>query len=1223
MVRNKSWRSWAGLIGLAVGCCLIIPEASAKEADPVRYRRPTTKVRTETNLNTKVEAEKKRVKKNQPPAPRLDGAALARQRVAVEQEIARVQIQKLEQLIKLTKSSASDYPDLLFRLADLQLSIKAYHEMQAGELEQSIFEAGEKGKTSLASSLRAKQKRHRKSARMRSQRAVKAYEVLLDSPSGQKYKRRDEALYYAGFEHGLLGHDEQMRDAYLSLIQDFPTSAFTPNALIAFGDQRFAAGKVEEAAKLYRRILEAYEDSPMYAYAHYKLAWCHLNPGDDGAPSYDRSLQSFVAAISATLQGKAGSEENGRLLRRDARRDLVRAYVHAGRPSAAWSFFERVGTGPKGEPPMARKMMELLAGAYFGEGMYVESSAVYQTLISEFSDDPMTCEWQYRVVVNAVATDDSDIVWKETDRLASRWADAKDGGWAKSEKKRCRDHASATLRQMATVWHDEADKTGRDETYARSQLAYERYVESFGERKAAYGISYFYAELLWQQGERLVARSSKDDQASGRAKFRKARDAFVQVLERKPKGKYAKEAAYAQMLAMKNYLEYDELAAKSIACRVQSDGTCPPARRRGQAADKGHAKTPLSDDEVAMLEAYDLYAKYVQAKNDPELPKILYHRTRILVDHNHFEEALPHLQRLVVDFDGTRSAAWGAAMLLDVLTIEWSERATEPDDRIAAGKQLHRWAEKIAKLEVYDSPEAKRLREQVPKVLAAVGWVEAEQLREKGVASGDDEHFVACGRKYLDLFNDYPEHDRADALLFNAARCLEAGHLVGNAIKARRRLLEDYPDSEFAKQTLKEVGQNYQRVAFYDSAAEHFERYADRYSKDEFASEALQNAFLFRLGLGDDAAATENLRKYEQLYRRKDPARAAGIYWAQYDLIDDEMAQARHAEGYVSNYGKKGGADRLVVAHAAAGRALWRQSCSKSLVAESCITIRRKRAQAGDGPRDRAEKLRRRGVPQRCGSEKRAVIVVHARDAKLAARAQAHFAKAIKLSKKVGSLDDDARRVAFEDASAMARVLAADETYEEYLQVRMPTDLDFGTEHEWKKGTGVPRLERQYAAAMKRKASSKARLDAFFESKDRLGAKLLAAYGDVPKATKSKYWTLAAAARSAVLNQNFADQFYRAPVPKNIKNESMYDAYCDQISLLAEVPEKRAKQAFTYCLERSTEFQYFNEFSRMCEDEMQQRDADSYPATNELFGESEYTQSRLDRVGVQTAADKR
>ena len=60
----------------------------------------------------------------------------------------------------------------------------------------------------------------------------------------------------------------------------------------------------------------------------------------------------------------------------------------------------------------------------------------------------------------------------------------------------------------------------------------------------------------------------------------------------------------------------------------------------------------------------------------------------------------------------------------------------------------------------------------------------------------------------------------------------------------------------------------------------------------------------------------------------------------------------------------------------------------------------------------------------------------------------------------------------------------------------------------------------------------------------------------------------------------------------------------------------QALAAYEYCINRSTEFQFFNDFSRLCENEMQQRDADKYPATNELFGVSIYTASRISKVEV-------
>jgi hypothetical protein len=54
---------------------------------------------------------------------------------------------------------------------------------------------------------------------------------------------------------------------------------------------------------------------------------------------------------------------------------------------------------------MSRKMMELLAVRYFGQGMYTESTFVYEKLQELYPEDPQACEWQGRIVINALATD--------------------------------------------------------------------------------------------------------------------------------------------------------------------------------------------------------------------------------------------------------------------------------------------------------------------------------------------------------------------------------------------------------------------------------------------------------------------------------------------------------------------------------------------------------------------------------------------------------------------------------------------------------------------------------------------------------------------------------------------------------------------------------------------------------------------------------------------------
>ncbi len=1218
------WLCWltAAVWGLASA------SIAAEPPSPVRYGRKTAKVQGKEGLEAQLDAARKAAD-DEAKGPTTTVDPLNRKRQDITLATLDAQLVVARELIEASGPSDKDFPEYLFRYADLQLERKAIFEDQAGALYEDIHALKEGGKTEAARIEVARQKKLRKLAKSASESAAKAYGRLVEGKQWANWKKMDAALYFLAFELGQLGHQSQMQEIFVRLLHDHPTSKYVPQVFISFGDQKFQAGQIGDAQALYEKVVEGYADAPVYAYALYKLAWCHLNPVGTAEPNYPRALQRFVDTIEATLQGRAGSEANGRQLRRDARRDLVLAYVHTGRPSKAWDFFRTVGKGPTAKQDMVREMMVRLAGVYFGEGMYLESSATYHRLQDELPKDADRCNWQYHVVINALASDDKDIQWKETERLGAEWDRMRDTKHGNKTRKKCRDQTRDTLQRMATVWHEEGDKTHRPETFALSDRAYQSFLHHFPGGKDGYQMQYWHAELLWQHAELLYASKDRTVAAKGLAKFRAAHDAFVRTLDKNPKGKFSGEAAFAQMLAMKNYLEYDETGGKGRGCQSQSDGTCVyPRQRRGARNDEkldAATRFPISDysdDEKLMLAAYERYDQHagVAKKSHPEeTPKIMFHRAMLMVKHNRFDEARPVLEKLLAEHDGTVFAVWGGEMLIDSLTIAWADTARTRAETIEASETLDTWARKIQKMKLYQHKESSRLKTQIPTLLASVGRRAADLCLEAARAGEEPDGFGKCARKYYAVYEEFDDYDRGDELLFNAAICFEADYQVGNAIRARRALLDYHPDSKLAKQTLREVGENYQAIAYYADAAERYEQFAERYGKDDFAGDALENAFLFRLGLGDQDQATADLERYESLYRRKDPKRAAGIFWAKHDLLEADGAQLEHAEDYIRTYGSKGGADRLVVAHATAGQVLWRKSCPKALVGDVCVSIKRTRATAGAGTRQHAQDLRRRNkqaLPNRCGSDTRAVVTVHRRDPKLAAAAQRHFEQALSAAGKAKPpKDDDTRINAFRDAVGKSLVYQTDAAYEDYLRIEMPENLDFHLE-DWKKGTGVPRYERQYKAQLARVKDTRKRFDAFFTAKNAKRDELIASYGKVLE-SNSPQWVLASAARSAVVFQNFADQLYRAEVPRTLKTQDQVDDYCFGLADYAQPLQAAANKALGYCLERSTQHQFFNDFSRMCEEELQQWEPDRYPATNELFGRSAYTHGRLDVAGVQ------
>ncbi|NJK31017.1 MAG: hypothetical protein HC927_00640 [Deltaproteobacteria bacterium] len=311
----------------------------------------------------------------------------------------------------------------------------------------------------------------------------------------------------------------------------------------------------------------------------------------------------------------------------------------------------------------------------------------------------------------------------------------------------------------------------------------------------------------------------------------------------------------------------------------------------------------------------------------------------------------------------------------------------------------------------------------------------------------------------------------------------------------------------------------------------------------------------------------------------------------------------------------------------------WRRSCEEPLLYDSCISVKRKKSISGVEEIEKRKKLeeqakkakedeeegekKRFRPPKHCGSATQGIVTVHRRGKKRREAAQSRL-KSISKMLKGGKIDipaDDVKRVEdFKNAWGMTLVYIADQKYEEYLTIEMPEGLDFVVE-DYLKDSGVPAWEKKYAEQVKKAEDSKKRVGEFFDKKFKLGGELQAEYAAV-KETVSPYWVLAAAARTASVLQNFADQLYRAEVPADFRTQEQVWAYCDALADIADPVQNQALEAYTYCVERSTEFQFFNEFSRLCEEEMQQRDATKYPATNELFGVSIYTASRIERVGV-------
>lgn len=104
---------------------------------------------------------------------------LVRAHIAVELAAIDDQLRLLDALLRESVPEDKDYPDYLFRYADLSLDRKAIFEHQAGALYEQIHALEQAGRPEAAMRLAAKQRELQKKARAASETAVKAYAALV------------------------------------------------------------------------------------------------------------------------------------------------------------------------------------------------------------------------------------------------------------------------------------------------------------------------------------------------------------------------------------------------------------------------------------------------------------------------------------------------------------------------------------------------------------------------------------------------------------------------------------------------------------------------------------------------------------------------------------------------------------------------------------------------------------------------------------------------------------------------------------------------------------------------------------------------------------------------------------------------------------------------------------------------------------------------------------
>ena len=1188
-----------GRVGLAA-TALLVPAIAL--AAPPKYTKQETAIQSGPATALSKPVQKKLDDKKK---PTLDASDVFRGVGDQLKGVTDSQIKVMQRLIDNTNDDDPEMPDYRYRRAELYAEQEHYYNFKARELDEKVFDLQQQGKAAQATQLIAQQKDYEKREKDWLKAAVKEYLAVTNNPKFNSYKKMDQVLYYLAFLLTQQKREDLARPIFRRLIKDYPQSQFIPDAYLSFGEYFFEDKQMEHALQFYEKVLQ-FPQSRVYGYAHYKEGWVYLNLQD-----YKKALETFVAVITEQNKSKDASRLS---LVKEAKKDAVRSYSYIGTCDKAWTFFQRVGE------TYAPTMLEQLGELYNAQGKFDESICVYRQLIKLRPDDVKLCNWQREVLSNTLSKNGSrataDSV-KELQRLSAVWEKyqgMKDVKPAQVEE--CRDNTAGSLRELATTWHKEAQKTGVKETYDLAQYLYKEYIHRFPKEKDIYPMTFYYGELLYKL-----------------EKFCDAAPIYTQVVTLDPsdKARYRNESAYAAVISWKNCLNVDDSKEQEQQAVAQSQ------KKKGVKNAKEDKKTEQQKaEELAiknkpqeipqkwqtMLSAFDTYVKYVP--NAPELVTIKYRRARVYYEYNHFAEAAPLFREIVENHPKDDLALYSANLLFDCENVLGKYDDLEGDvKKFCSYPELTKDAD---------------FGHQCAVILNGIARKKIEQWEKES-------KFRLAADMYIKLATEHPDDPRLAELYYNAGVDYEKAKAVGLAIKTRSDLIALKPDDPLAKKSVYLLGRAYQDIAAYSYAADQYEKFANKWPGEKAptdAATALYTASFYRLGLGETDKAiqdtTDFIRHYTGIKEYED--KSAGVFFGLYRIYEnqgDKTKLEKHFRDYIKTWGTRGGVDREIIAHVKLAELLWQQSCPVPGVNGACVDVARVRASSATKAVEQAKKKGRKGkkkkeayvIPKQCGPETKTKVTLHERIPAKAKEAQSLFAKALALYangaaiKKIPGKDETDRKVREDQmmySVAQARMMQGDQEYEKLLTMKVPEKLDFTPVDTYSS-------KAKQAKDKKRLDDSIKRFTGWLEGKTKqieLSQKMFQSV----ILFKQAHWAIAAAARIGQVFQDFSGQLYTAPIPKAPKppeginedefNQNFVDAYCDAMTDKAEPLEKKAIEGLSVCLNKSTELSWFNEWSQLCEGELNQIKPSEYPLASEIRAQPGYSDRRPDAAPMIT-----
>jgi TolA-binding protein len=323
-----------------------------------------------------------------------------------------------------------------------------------------------------------------------------------------------------------------------SLVVEYPSSQYSPQAWMYIGEYMFDHAKLDRALKAYQAVMK-YPESEWFEKALYKLAWTQYRLSNP-----EKAISSFLALVDLGVGARTGKT----LLEKESIDYIAISFSETDASGEkglerATNFVRRFGDKAQGA-----RILHRLAAIFKEQGRFDMSRKTYATLLNLYPENQNGPLIESELL--AVVEKNSTLEQANVNKIEFFNKYNKNGSWAKRQNdpgaRRGGDSLACKLLYDAAIsGHQLALQKNDNSLYAAAAETYQTFIKNYPQSSQAGECHYNFAEIMFSLGN-----------------YERAAEEYITVSKQYTDGKYTETAAWNAIVATQNLLKMESAATR-------------------------------------------------------------------------------------------------------------------------------------------------------------------------------------------------------------------------------------------------------------------------------------------------------------------------------------------------------------------------------------------------------------------------------------------------------------------------------------------------------------------------------------------------------------------------------------------------------------------------------------------------------------------------------------